>query len=107
MSLDPAVLRILCWAGAALALVAYFAALATRPSAVRMLNGSGLFLTGMGLLAASGEVGAVALPGRASASWMVLFLLAAAAVQAAAALRNRRAWDGADRRGGLSPVTGG
>ena len=101
MSLDPSTLRILCWAGAALALVAYVAALATRPSAVRMLNGSGLFFTGVALLAASGAVGSIPTLGRGAASWMVVFLFLSGAAQAAAALRNRRSWDGADRRGGL------
>ena len=101
MSFDPTTLHVLCWAGAALALVAYVAALATRPSGVRMLNGSGLFFTGMALLAASGAVGSLSTLGRGAASWMVVFLFLSGVAQAAAALRNRRSWDGSDRRGGL------
>ncbi len=101
MNFDPGLLRILCWAGAIVCLVAYFAALATRPSAIRMMNGSGLFFNGVGLLALSGMVASVGPTGRVSAVWAVAFLVLAGLAQSYAALRNRRSWDGADRRGGL------
>jgi hypothetical protein len=105
VNLDPGFLRLLCWLGAAVALVAYFAALAARPSAIRMLNGSGLFFTGVALLATSGLVGAVEAAGRVAANFAVLFLVLAAVLQALAALRNRRSWDGLDRRGGSGLVS--
>jgi hypothetical protein len=87
------------WIAAAAAVVIYFAVLARRPEWVRLLNGSSLFLTGIAL-----ALLARTLPRAAEIASMNVMILAAAmlivavAVQSAAALRNRRAWDGVDRR---------
>jgi hypothetical protein len=90
------------WMGLATGLVgvvAYFALLLRRPHWVRILNGSGLLLTGMALFQAPVlarlAVGAYAFGLQAT----LLLLIAAVLVQSLAALRNRRAWDGTERRG--------
>ena len=92
------------WAGLTVGLagvIAYFVVLLRRPHWVRILNGSGLLLTGMALFQAPVlarlAIGANAFGLQA----MLLLLIAAVLMQAAAALRNRRAWDGVDRRGGV------
>lgn len=85
--------------GGAAAVVAYFVALAQPPSAVRLLNGSGLFFTRIALAQAS-WLARAAPPGAATlGAWLIVALPLAAAAPAAA-LRNRRAWDGAERRAG-------
>ena len=83
----------------AAALVVYFVVLAMRPRVVRLLNGSGLFFTGLGLIQASIWVRDAAL----GAAWFnaelaVAALCLAVVAQSASALRNRKAWDGVDRR---------
>jgi hypothetical protein len=84
--------------GAAAVLI-YFAVLAMRPRVVRLLNGSGLFFTGLALVQASIWVHDAA-PGPAwfNAELAVAALCLAAVAQSASALRNRKAWDGVDRR---------
>jgi hypothetical protein len=93
---------VLQWASGLTALAAvgvYFYVLARRPKWVRLVNGSGLFFTGLAL----SQV-AHLLPGAAARG--VLFtnavaaalLIAAVLAQSWSALQNRRAWDGIDRR---------
>ena len=82
----------------ATAVIAYFILVALRPRVVRMINGFGLFFTGLGLV----QTGLMARRADPT-SWLnadiaVLALSLAAAMQAYAALRNRAAWDGAERR---------
>jgi hypothetical protein len=81
------------------AVVVYFAVLAMRPGVVRILNGSGLFFTGLGLIQASIWV-RDATPGRAwiNAELAIGALCLAVVVQSLSVLRNRKAWDGVDRR---------
>ena len=92
----------LVWMGLAFgaaAIVVYCIVLALRPRIVRMLNGSGLFFTGLGLIQASIWVRDAA-PGTAwfNAALAIAALSLAAVAQSASALRNRKAWDGVDRR---------
>jgi hypothetical protein len=83
----------------AAAIVVYFVALALRPRVVRVLNGSGLFFTGLGLIQAA--VWLRDTP--TSVAWfnrdiaIVAFCLAVV-IQSVSVLRNRKAWDGTDRR---------
>jgi hypothetical protein len=82
------------------AIVVYVVALAMRPRAIRMLNGAGLFFTGLGLIQAA--VWFRDTP--PSVAWFnrdvtIAALCLAAAIQSLSVLRNRRAWDGIDRRG--------
>ena len=73
--------------------------LAMRPRVVRLLNGSGLFFTGLGLIQASIWVRDAA-PGGAwfNAELAIAALCLAVVAQSVSALRNRKAWDGVDRR---------
>ena len=89
------------WAGLAAGLAglgAYVLVVLRQPELVRMLNGSGLMLTSLALTQARAMIGAAegptAFPVQASVALLILAVLA----QAAAALRNRRAWDGTERR---------
>ena len=94
-------LPILFWVGliaGGASVVLYFAALAARPRLVRIVNGSGLFLTGLGLVQAAFLVRAATPPLWFNANIAILALTLAAAMQSYAVLRNRRAWDGVDRR---------
>ena len=88
----------LCYAAAAAALLLYFAVWLRRRSVVRLLNNSGLLFTGLvlGLL----PLAAVETGGQGGAHQVlaVAFLLLALVAQGVAALRERRAWDGVDRR---------
>ena len=79
--------------------VVYFGALAMRPRWVRVLNGSGLFFTGLGLMQLAVLVRSASLGGGwINANVAVIALALAVAVQSYAILRNRRIWDGVDRR---------
>ena len=85
--------------GGFFAIAAYFVALAIRPKWVRVLNGSALFFTGLalmqtGMLIRNEPLG----PGWFNANAAIIALLLAVVVQAYAVLRNRRAWDGVERR---------
>jgi uncharacterized membrane protein SirB2 len=85
--------------GGFFAVAAYFAALAMRPQWVRVLNGSALFFTGIALMQTAILIRTQPLgPGWFNANVAVLALLLAIAVQSYAVLRNRRAWDGVERR---------
>jgi hypothetical protein len=93
---------LLTWASAAasvLAIVVYFYVIARRPQWVRLLNGSSLFFTGVAL-----SLNAVILPRAAAGGVLGLtaaatgLLIVSVLVQAFAVLRNRRAWDGVERR---------
>ena len=97
--MSPAILS---WASlgfGAAALLVYFAVLATRPRIARMVNGSGLFLNGLGLIEVSFWVRQTP-PGAASfsADLAVAALCLAALAQGVSVLRNGRAWDGVERR---------
>ena len=83
------------------ALAVYILVIARHPHWVRMLNGSGLLLTGFALLAAPGVVARAPGPVSFDAQAMVVLLILSVAAQSAAALRNRRAWDGTERRSSL------
>ncbi len=92
----------LVWLGlgfGAAAIVVYCVVLAMRPRIVRMLNGSGLFFTGLGLI----QVAVWARYAGPSPTWFnadvaIAALSIAVIAQSLSALRNRRAWDGVDRR---------
>jgi hypothetical protein len=98
--------QVLYWVGVCggfAAIAAYFVALAIRPRWVRVMNGSGLFFTGLGLMQTAIMIRTTPL----GQSWFnanaaVTALLIAVIVQAWAVLRNRRAWDGVDRRAAAS-----
>ncbi len=98
MSDDAATL--LGWLGvvfAVFAVVVYFIVLVQRPGWPRLLNGSGLFFSGLALSQAPfllRETGGSSL----NAGFAVGFLILAVLGQAIAALRNRKSWDGRDRR---------
>jgi hypothetical protein len=82
------------------AICAYFVALALRPKWIRVLNGSALFFTGLGLMQSAILIRNATLgPSWFNANVAVVALLVAVGVQGFAVLRNRRAWDGVDRRG--------
>ena len=97
--MSPAVLS---WASlgfGAAALLVYVAVLATRPRIARMVNGSGLFLNGLGLIEVSFWLRQTP-PGAASfsANLAIAALCLAALAQAVSVLRNGRSWDGVERR---------
>ncbi len=84
---------------AVLAVVVYFYVIARRPQWIRLLNGSGLFFTGVALgLIAALLPRAAGLHAQLTITVTVALLIAAVLVQSWAALRNRKAWDGVDRR---------
>jgi hypothetical protein len=89
------------WAGffaGLFGLVVYIVMALRRPDASRLLNGSGLLLASLALLQARALAeAAVGAPAFAIQACIVLLILSVAA-QAAAVLRNRRAWDGVERR---------
>jgi hypothetical protein len=82
------------------ALVVYVGVLATQPRIARMVNGSGLFLNGLGLIEISFWL-RHAPPAGAwfNAELAVAALCCAALAQSVVVLRNSRSWDGVDRRG--------
>ncbi|OYX36473.1 MAG: hypothetical protein B7Y99_01710 [Caulobacterales bacterium 32-69-10] len=93
---------VLTWASGFSALGAlgvYFYVVARRPQWIRLLNGSGLFFTGVALsliaalLPRAAELGALN-----TIAVTVALLIASVAAQSWAALRNRKAWDGVERR---------
>ena len=80
-------------------IVVYFVVLLRRPSVVRLLNGSGLFFSAVALAQVALVIHRAPLgPVYTNLAWAVILLSAAVLVQAAAALRNRKAWDGVERR---------
>lgn len=98
--MSPQVLQVLGWLGVAaalLAVVTYFVVIFRKPNATRLLNGSGLFLSGL----AVSQAPFLLSPGvesRMNAVFAVVLLILAVCAQSFAALRNRRAWDGVERR---------
>jgi hypothetical protein len=90
----------LAYGGALAAVAVYVLVWVRRPNVIRLLNNSGLFFTGMGLvfipLFMDRDSGGTSADRYATFS--VVFLLLALAAQVLAALRERRAWDGLDRR---------
>ena len=97
--MSPAVLIWSSLAFGAAALLVYFGVLVTRPRIARMVNGSGLFLNGLGLIETSFWL-RQAPPGAASfnATLAVAALCLAALAQSVVVLRNSRSWDGVERR---------
>jgi hypothetical protein len=96
---NPAILIWASLAFGAAALLVYVGVLATRPRIARMVNGSGLFLNGLGLIETSFWLRETP-PGLASvnAELAVAALCLAALAQSVVVLRNSRSWDGVDRR---------
>ena len=106
--MNPPVVTILMWASGLTALAAigvYFFVLARRPQWIRLLNGSGLFFTGLALAQVAVLLPRAAAQGALSTIAVTVALLIAAVVaQSWSALRNRRSWDGIDRRTGSEGV---
>ena len=105
MSLDPFAIAAFCFGAGGI--VVYFVALAMRPRMVRVLNGSGLFFSGLGLIQAA--VWFRDTP--PSVAWFnrdiaISTFCLAVAIQCYAVLRNRAAWDGTERRGAAAPADG-
>ncbi len=96
------ILTVLSWASIAAGLAAfavYFIVLLRRPRWIRLLNGSALFFTGIALT----QLPLFLRDGAEGRAWLngvvaVGCLLLAVLVQSLAALRDRKSWDGADRR---------
>ena len=90
----------LAYGGALVAVAVYVLVWVRRPNVIRLLNNSGLFFTGMGLVFIPLFMTRDAAGAGADryATFSVVFLLLALAAQVLAALRERRAWDGLDRR---------
>ena len=89
------------WTGLAAGLAGlgvYVIVVLRQPEVVRMLNGSGLMLTSLALTQARQMIGAAEGPTAFSVQAAVVLLILAMLAQSAAALRNRRAWDGVERR---------
>jgi hypothetical protein len=81
------------------ALIVYVGVLATKPRIARMVNGSGLFLNGLGLI----EISFWVRQPPPAAAWVnadlaVAALCLAALAQSVVVLRNSSSWDGVDRR---------
>jgi hypothetical protein len=78
---------------------AYFWALATRPKWIRVLNGSALLMTGLGLMQAAIIIRPLQLGLYwFSANVLVVALMFSVLIQSVAVLRNRNRRDGTDRR---------
>ena len=89
------------WAGLATGLAGlagYILVILRQPQVVRMLNGSGLMLTSLALTQARAMIGAAEGPTAFPVQAAVALLILAVLAQVAAGLRNRRAWDGMERR---------
>ena len=81
------------------ALIVYVGVLATKPRVARMVNGSGLFLNGLGLIEISFWVRHAPSAGAwFNADLAVAALCLAALAQSVVVLRNSRSWDGVERR---------
>ena len=106
--MNPNTLALLGWAsyaGAAGGFVVYFVVLLRRPQWVRLLNGSGLFFSAFALGLAPSLLHRSAMAGSAfNAVLLTALVLAAVVAQSYAALRNRRAWDGVERRQPEAPA---
>ena len=78
--------------------VVYVAVIVRQPQVVRMLNGSGLLFTSLALTQAKVMVALAQGPAAFAVQASVALLVVAVIAQSAAGLRNRRAWDGTERR---------
>ena len=97
--MNPAILTWTSLAFGVAALLVYVGVLATRPRIARMVNGSGLFLNGLGLIETSFWLrGAPLGAASVNAELAVAALCLAALAQSIVVLRNSRSWDGVDRR---------
>ena len=92
------VLSWLAYGGAVVAVLVYFWAWLRRPAAIRLLNNAGLFFTGLGLLFIPLFMPRAYAEADRYALFTVIFLWLALLAQILAAFRERRAWDGLDRR---------
>jgi hypothetical protein len=94
--------QLLSWASLAFgvaALIVYVGVLATKPRIARMVNGSGLFLNGLGLIELSFWLSHAPPDGAwFYAELAVVALCLAALAQSVVVLRNSRSWDGVERR---------
>jgi hypothetical protein len=92
------------WIGLAVALtgvVVYVLVLLRRPHLVRILNGSGLLFSSLALSQAPIVLSHADGSDLFELEAMMILLIAAVVAQITAALRNRKAWDGVERRSGL------
>jgi hypothetical protein len=81
------------------AMLVYIGVLTTKPRIARMVNGSGLFLNGLGLIEVSLWIRQTPLGAASfSATVAVAALCFAALAQSVVVLRNSRSWDGVERR---------
>lgn len=85
-------------AGGLAGLAVYVIVVLRQPELMRMLNGAGLLLTSLALTQAHIMIGAAQGGAAFAVQASVVLLILAVAAQSAAGLRNRRAWDGAERR---------
>jgi len=89
--------------GAAAAVVIYFLQIAMRPQAIRLINGAGLFFTGLALAGMTLQLRQMA----DAAGWLgvltTLALLVAVYFQGAASLRGRKGDRRGDRRDPPAP----
>ncbi len=76
----------------------YLVIILRQPELVRVLNGSGLLLSSLALTGAQEMISVAQGPAAFAVHASVGLLILAVIAQAAAGLRNRRAWDGAERR---------
>jgi hypothetical protein len=93
---------LLFWVGLAVgvgAIVTYFVVLIARPRLVRLINGMGLFLTGLGLVQTAFLARESQPNAWFNANLAILVLTMAALMQTYGALRHRGGWDGVERRG--------
>ena len=98
------------WAGLAtglIGLVVYIVVVLRQPQIVRVLNGSGLLLTSLAVAQAREMIQAAQGPSALAVQGSVGLLILAVIAQSAAGLRNRRAWDGTERRAGVGAWDGG
>ena len=79
-------------------LAVYVAVIVRQPQMVRMLNGSGLLFTSLALTQARTMIATAQGPAAFAIQASVALLILAVIAQSAAGLRNRRAWDGTERR---------
>ncbi|WP_122464541.1 hypothetical protein [Brevundimonas lutea] len=91
----------LCLAAAVAALACYAWLVIRRPRLIRLFTGLGLFLTGLALF--QGPSILAQTEGDLNVRLAVVALIAAVAVQIAAALRTRPSWTGEERRAAVGP----
>ncbi len=97
------------WAGlmtGLIGLVVYIVVVLRQPQMIRVLNGSGLLLTSLAVAQAREMIQAAHGPTALAVQGSVGLLILAVIAQSAAGLRNRRAWDGTERRAGVGAWDG-